>query len=152
MLLFSFVGLLLLSDPSRMPLMVTNDADYWIDLARYDLTSARAMLKARRRLYVGFLCHLAIEKTLKAYWAQTKKGTPPFTHDLPLLAERTGLLAEMNERARTIMNFLGPLHLAGRYPANKARMLKLLTPAKCTWLMKETKWLHRWIRNKLSEK
>jgi hypothetical protein len=49
--------------------MVRNDAHYWIDLARYDLGAAKAMLKAKQRLYVGFLCHLVIEKTLKAYWA-----------------------------------------------------------------------------------
>jgi HEPN domain-containing protein len=132
--------------------MATSDADYWMDLARYDLGAAKAMLEAKRRLYVGFLCHLATEKTLKAYWAQVKRSAPPFTHDLSMLAERTGLLAEMDERAKTIMRFLEPLHIAGRYPANKATVLRMLTPAQCSWLMKETRWLHRWIRNKLSEK
>ena len=78
--------------------MARNNAHYWLDLARYDVRAAKAMLKAKQWLYVGFLCHLAIEKTLKAYWAHVKKSAAPFTHDLSLLAERTGILAEMDER------------------------------------------------------
>jgi len=98
----------------------THSAEYWLDLARYDLRAAKAMLDARQRLYVGFLCHLAIEKTLKAYWAQSKTAAPPFTHDLSLLAERTGILEEMDERAVGVLDFLEPLHIEGRYPTEKA--------------------------------
>ena len=39
---------------------------YWLDLAEYDLDTAKAMLKSRRYLYVGFMCHQVIEKALKA--------------------------------------------------------------------------------------
>lgn len=132
--------------------MASNDADYWLDLARYDLRASAAMLKAKQRLYVGFLCHLAIEKTLKAYWASVKKCTPPFTHDLSLLAERTGLLAMLDERSLTVLDFLEPLHIEGRYPTDKARLLRMLTAAKCAWLMTETRRLHLWIKNKLPKK
>src|ERR1035437_4844576 len=111
--------------------MAVSDADYWLDLARYDLSTAKAMLMAKRRLYVGFLCHLTIEKTLKAYWANQKHSTPPFTHDLSLLADRTGILAEMDERAKKLLDFLEPLHIEGRYPTEKSRVLKRLTPSKC---------------------
>ena len=132
--------------------MATNNTDYWVDLACYDLTAAKAMLKAKQRLYVGFLCHLVIEKMLKAYWVQVKKSTPPFTHGLSLLAERTGILADLDERALTVIDFLEPLHIEGRYPTEKARLLRMLTSAKCAWLMKETERLHKWIRDRLSEK
>ena len=130
----------------------THSAEYWLDLARYDLRAAKAMLDARQRLYVGFLCHLAIEKTLKAYWAQSKTAAPPFTHDLSLLAERTGILEEMDERAVGVLDFLEPLHIEGRYPTEKARLLRVLTQNRCEWLMKETRRLHKWIKDKLSEK
>ena len=110
------------------------------------------MLKANHRLYVGFLCHLAIEKTLKAYWVDQKKTAPPFTHDLALLADRTGILKEMDERLTTVMDFLEPLHIEGRYPTEKSRLLRVLTAKKCAWLMTETQRLHRWIRSRLSKK
>lgn len=132
--------------------MASRDAEYWLDLARYDLRAAKAMLKAKQRLYVGFLCHLAVEKTLKAYWAESKQSTPPFTHALSVLAERTGLLGQMDDRATAALDFLEPLHIEGRYPTDKARVLRMLTPRRCQWLVKETEWLHRWIRSKLSAK
>lgn len=123
-----------------------------MDPARYDLRAAKAMLQSGHRLYVGFLCHLAVEKTLKGYWAEVKKSTPPFTHDLSLLAEKTGILGEMDERAMTVMDFLEPLHVEGRYPTEKDRLLRVLTQRKCEWLLKEARRLHRWIKDRLSER
>ncbi len=35
---------------------------YWIDIAEYDLETAKAMLSTKRYLYVGFMCHQVIEK------------------------------------------------------------------------------------------
>lgn len=130
--------------------MALSPEDYWIDLAVYDLRAAKAMLKARHRLYVGFLCHLAIEKTLKSHWVRVKKSTPPFTHDLSLLAQRTGILTEMDERSLILLDFLEPLHIEGRYPTEKTRLLRILRPQKCAWLMKETERLHKWIKNRPS--
>jgi uncharacterized protein YeeX (DUF496 family) len=36
--------------------------NYWIELSDYDLETAEAMLKSKRYLYVGFMCHQTIEK------------------------------------------------------------------------------------------
>lgn len=40
---------------------------YWIDIANEDLDVAEDLFKAKRWLYVAFMCHQSIEKTLKAY-------------------------------------------------------------------------------------
>jgi len=37
---------------------------YWIEISDYDLDTAEAMLESKRYLYVGFMCHQAIEKQL----------------------------------------------------------------------------------------
>ena len=47
--------------------------EYWLDIAHYDLVSAKAMLASRRFLYVGFLCHQVAEKCLKAYFWHAQK-------------------------------------------------------------------------------
>ena len=39
-----------------------NKTDYWINLAKYDIATAKAMLQTKRKLYVGFMCHMAVEK------------------------------------------------------------------------------------------
>lgn len=46
----------------------------WLASADYDLETADAMLKSRRYLYVVFMCHLALEKTLKALYTVSPKG------------------------------------------------------------------------------
>lgn len=60
---------------------------YWIDIAEYDLETARAMLNAKRYLYVGFMCHQVIEKILKAYYWNFIGEEPPFIHNLTILAK-----------------------------------------------------------------
>lgn len=132
--------------------MPRNDAEYWLGLARYDMRAAKAMLKAKQRLYVGFFCHMVIEKTLKAYWIDVKHDSPPFTHGLSFLAEQTGIMAEMDERSLMVLDFLEPLHIETRYPTEKSRLLRMLTARKCAWLVTETERLHKWIKNKLSKK
>lgn len=37
---------------------------YWLELADYDYETALAMLESKRYLYVGFMCHQTIEKSL----------------------------------------------------------------------------------------
>lgn len=47
--------------------MAIDKVTYWIDIADYDLETADAMFITKRWLYVAFMCHQAIEKTLKAF-------------------------------------------------------------------------------------
>jgi HEPN domain-containing protein len=49
------------------------DTINWIALAEYDLETARHMLKTGRFLYVIFLCHLSLEKMLKAHVTEVRK-------------------------------------------------------------------------------
>lgn len=72
--------------------MKSDKINYWIEMAEYDLETARAMLKTNRYLYVGFMCQQVIEKLFKAII--TKNGEmPPKTHNLIRLAE----LSELNK-------------------------------------------------------
>ena len=52
---------------------VNEKVEYWIDISEYDLETAEAMLQTKRFLYVGFMCHQAIEKILKAHYVLIKK-------------------------------------------------------------------------------
>jgi HEPN domain-containing protein len=44
-----------------------SDTQNWVALAEYDLETARHMLDTGRYLCVVFLCHLTLEKILKAH-------------------------------------------------------------------------------------
>lgn len=65
----------------------------WIATSNYDLHTTEAMLKARRYLYVVFMCHLSLEKMLKAILADSLPNSiPPKTHNLASLYKRAGLV------------------------------------------------------------
>jgi HEPN domain-containing protein len=63
----------------------------WIALAEYDIESASHMLNTGRYLYVVFLCHLALEKMLKAHVVESTHEFPPKTHDLIYLVKKSRL-------------------------------------------------------------
>ena len=63
---------------------------YWIEMSDYDFETAKAMQRTGRYLYVGFMCHQAVEKVLKAYYCASTKDTPPYIHSLTRLAEKSG--------------------------------------------------------------
>jgi HEPN domain-containing protein len=125
---------------------------YWLDIAEYDLTTAVAMLDTGRRLYVGFMCHQAIEKTIKAHYQLVKGALPPRTHNLLFLLRETALLDSLADRQRAFMEMLLPMNIEARYPEYKARMFESLDRDTCGEILRETKEMHAWIKEKLSKR
>lgn len=121
---------------------------YWIDLAEYDLETAKAMLNTERFLYVGFMCHQSIEKTIKAYHWKKIKNEPAYIHNLLRLAEQSELINDFNENHFTLINELNPLNIEARYPRAKEELLRNLNLKKCKRLLKQTQELIEWIKNR----
>ncbi len=122
---------------------------YWLEMAEYDLTTAQVMLKGKRFLYVGFMCHQAIEKVLKGYYVSVKNETPPFTHNLTHLSRLSGIYDNLSEKQKDFIDVLEPLNIEARYPTHKASLLKDLTYAKCKEILLTTERLHKWIKKQL---
>lgn len=104
---------------------------YWNELSEYDLETAKAMLKSKRYLYVGFMCHQTIEKILKAYFTKINDTTPPFSHSLSFLAKRSKIYDAFTEEQRDFIDQIEPLNIEARYPSHKERLLRSLTNEKC---------------------
>jgi HEPN domain-containing protein len=64
---------------------VNDKIKYWTDISDYDLETAEAMLSTERFLYVGFMCHQAIEKIFKAHYCLSSDEPPPYSHIFPIL-------------------------------------------------------------------
>lgn len=122
---------------------------YWIDIAQYDIDTADAMLQTKRYLYVGFMCHQAVEKTLKAYYVFNTEGNAPRTHNLTLLARESNLYEEFSEEQKDFLDVLEPLNVEARYPTDKERIMKSLDLKKCAEILTNTKELVEWIRTRL---
>jgi HEPN domain-containing protein len=129
-----------------------NDSEYWLDLANYDLETAKAMNTSKRYLYVGFMCHQVIEKALKAYYSSRFKDAPPYTHNLELLAQKAGLYSMLSEQQKNFLDFLEPLNIEARYPTQKDKLLKRMTSEKCADIVSKTENQLQWVMKKLATK
>lgn len=128
---------------------VSEKIKYWVELSEYDLTTAKAMLKTKRYLYVGFMCHQSIEKLLKAVFIKINSSTPPFTHSLIDLANKASIYEEFTSVQKDFLDFMQPLNIQARYPTDKEKIFKTLNYKKCEEIIKETKRLSKWIKTKL---
>ncbi|MBQ7531398.1 MAG: HEPN domain-containing protein [Paludibacteraceae bacterium] len=122
---------------------------YWIDIADYDFATAQDLMKSKRWLYVGFMCHQTIEKTLKAYWAAKRDDEPPYIHNLIRLSELSGLQEQMAPEQIAYLDVLTPMNIEARYPSYKSRLAAGLNESVCADLMQRTEQLQLWIKSKL---
>jgi len=124
---------------------------YWLDLADYDIESAKVMLKGNRYIYVGFMCHQTIEKALKAVIARdcADDEIPPKIHNLLRLSDLSGLTEKMTPMQASLVEKLNPLNIEARYPDYKNRLAETLTNEYCQDLVVETEELLCWIKQQL---
>ena len=122
---------------------------YWIELSDYDLETAEAMLKSKRFLYVGFMCHQTIEKAFKAYYITLKSDIAPYSHSLSFLAKKGGFYELFSDEQKDFIDQIEPLNIEARYPSHKERLLKSLTNKKCIEIIDKTKEIQKWIKEKL---
>lgn len=93
----------------------------WLDMVEYDLTTAKQMLKTGRFVYVIFMCHLAIEKALKAIVCEETNKVPPKTHDLIYLINLGKVVLPGD-----LLDFVGVINNAGivtRYPEDLSKLI-----------------------------
>ena len=120
-------------------------------MAEYDLETAKVMLKSKRFLYVGFMCHQVIEKILKDFYVFVKKDNPPYTHNLSYVAEQTRIYDRMTEDQKDFIDLLEPLNVEARYPTHKEQLMQSLNDERCKEIIQKTEGLCQWIKQQLSD-
>ena len=123
-----------------------NKVDYWLGLCEDDLNAADAMLKSKIFLWVGFICHIIVEKALKAVYASISNETPPKTHDLSKLAALSSISQDLSEEHKKLLNKLTPLQIEARYPEQKENIKAMLTEEICDTFLKDTEEFLKWIK------
>jgi len=130
-------------------LKMDDKVTYWTELSDYDLDTAEAMLRSKRYLYVGFMCHQAIEKIFKALYSSKKADSAPYSHSLSYLAKKGDFYDLFSEEQKDFIDQVEPLNIEARYPSHKERLLKSLTEIKCSEILNKTTELQQWIKVKL---
>ncbi len=119
-------------------------------MTEYDLDTAKAMFKTQRYLYVGFMCHLTIEKALKAIIANIdEEQNPPRIHHLVKLARTAKIYDSLSEEQKSLLEKLMPLHIEARYSPYKDNIAMQLDEAKSKKILEETGELLCWIKKQL---
>ena len=78
---------------------VKEKIEYWLELSKDDFITAEIILKSKRFLHFGFLCHLTVEKLLKAFYWKNKSSEPPYTNSLLTLSFNSGLNDAIKHRS-----------------------------------------------------
>lgn len=116
----------------------------WIKSSEYDIKTAEAMYKTRRFVYVIFMCHLAVEKSLKAIVAKNTKSVPPKTHDLFYLVKLASL--EIPDLHKTILMHLNEASVPTRYPEDINKLIKVYNAVIANRYLKRAKGLLKWLK------
>ena len=120
------------------------DTANWIALTDYDVETAGYMLETGRYLYVIFLCHLSLEKILKAHVAEVTQSLPIKTHDLIYLVKVSKL--ELPEKH---LDFVGKINTASiptRYPDDLQRSLKEYPKSVAKDYLVKTQEIIQWLK------
>jgi HEPN domain-containing protein len=130
---------------------LTNEekVEYWINLSNNDFVVAETLKKNGHNLYAGFMCHQAVEKIFKGYYAKVKQDTPPFKHDLEYLAQQSGLYKLFDDKQILFLENLNPLNIEARYPDYKNKTAQYLTDERTQNIFEQTKELLKWTKEKM---
>lgn len=125
-----------------------SDTQNWIALAEYDLDTAQHMLETGRYLYVVFMCHLALEKMLKAHVTEATQTMPAKSHDLIYLVKKSGLTLPESH-----LEFLGKINNASiptRYPEDLQQALAEYPKSVASDYLQQTQEVIGWLQQTLT--
>jgi len=119
----------------------------WSRQAEYDMETAIAMLDSGRYIYCVFMCHLSIEKSLKALYAKKLGKNPSKTHSLVYLAQSLHL--DLPEKIKEFLEILDSVSVPARYPEELEKLIKEYTENKTKNILDESREASRWLKQKL---
>lgn len=110
----------------------------------YDLKTAEHMFKSRRYVYVIFMCHMSIEKLLKAIVTENISKSSPKTHNLLYLIKKTDINIPQD-----LFDFIARINntsIATRYPENFKSLVASYPRNIAKSYLKKTKEALKWLR------
>lgn len=115
----------------------------WVESAQYDLDTAQNMFDAGRYIYAVFMCHLSLEKALKANAHEVTNEVPPKTHDLEFLLSITQLSPE--KEIEEFLAELSNLSVLTRYPIDFHKTQKEFTQERAKAILDKTREVFIWM-------
>ncbi len=126
---------------------VTKIISYWLEAAEHDLEVSGSLFRTGKYDYCLFLCHLSLEKLLKALVASAIKDHPPFTHNLLYLAGKANL--ELSKGQIALLDQINKFNMEARYPEDLKAFYKKANRSYSKKYLEEGKEVWKWLRKKL---
>jgi HEPN domain-containing protein len=120
---------------------------YWLDIADYDLGTAKAMMDTSRYLYVIFMCQQAVEKIIKALYIQKHDDEPPRSHNVAFVFKKTEI--EASQETIQHFNLLSAYYIESRYPEYKEKLSSIVDRDRAVTLLKKTEEVYAWLKSLL---
>ena len=121
--------------------------EYWLDIAEYDLESARTMFTGGRWLYVVFMCQQAIEKLVKGLYILYIDDSVPRIHDISEIFKHfeDKLPIVISEEKYTLFDILSGYYLNNRYPEYRKKLSSQLNEIKAKEILAQTEEEFKWL-------
>jgi HEPN domain-containing protein len=123
---------------------------YWLEGADYDFGVADAMFQTGKYPYALFMGHLAVEKLLKAIVVRRTKEHSPYTHSIPILANK--LSSEIPEEIKKKLAGFMEFYLEARYPEERKKILPKVHKGFCADEFKRNQESIRMVEREVTEK
>lgn len=120
----------------------------WLDSARYDLETAGHLFCAGSYIYTVFMCHLALEKVLKAKVEEITGAEPPKTHDLEYLMALAAI--SLDDDMEDFVLELSNLSVITRYPRDFQMMLRDFSRERAKATLSKATEAFQWIEKTIS--
>ncbi|HBB56931.1 TPA: DNA-binding protein [Patescibacteria group bacterium] len=124
-------------------------SNYWRELSDYDMKTAEHMLQTKRYPYCLFMCHLAVEKILKAIIVSGSGKHAPYSHNLVELAKNSKL--DFDEKQKDLLADLTEFNLEARYPEWQKDFYKKATKSYTIKYIDDSIKIHKWLKKHLQK-
>jgi HEPN domain-containing protein len=123
--------------------------EYWLKSAREDWKVARHLFEKGDYSHALFFGHLVLEKVLKAVYVYRFDDTPPYTHRLVYLAEKTSL--KLNPEQLELLEIVTDFNLEARYPDEKFSFKKRCTEDFTKKYLRKIDEMRKWLVKEIQQ-
>jgi HEPN domain-containing protein len=120
---------------------------YWLSSSDSDYGAMMALAQSKKYNWALFLGHIVLEKLIKAYFVKITGTHAPYTHDLRLLAKKSGM--DMPDDMALNLDVITSFNINARYDSFKEDFYKRCTPEFSAEWVEKIKDLRLWIKKML---
>lgn len=133
--------------------------EYWLDIAEYDLETAKANYASGRYLYVVFMCQQAVEKIVKGLHILYTGEEADRTHNISRIfnkifnqQENRKIITdeEFDSKTEDYMDLFGELlyyYIAERYPSYKEKLSSTISKDKAKSVLDRAEEVFEWLKS-----